>query len=415
MNKLATMLTTTSPMTTPTKGNKGKPKVGMILYMNPDYYPPTVNAAHLLSEHFDVVLIGRNYDFPDGEYPSNVSVHRLGRYSSIQERMNASPWAKFWEYLNFIFQARYLLKEVSLIYAYDAYGYTAAYLCQRLLPKKIPILYQNHEIETKLSGLSSLAGWVQRAERAWISRAKLVIFPDKDRANFFQKITGIKKVPIIVPNFPRKSVFTLSDDWISIIQKRWNSITLFCRGSISETSAMREIIFAASLLKRFNRNIRVEFVGFLGEAEGRSLTNWVEQSEMSNSFSYLGVLPYKDLQTPTVSATVGFALYKNIAFDRVACASACNKIYEYAACGLPVIVSDFSTYRDYLGNESWVRFADPEDPTAIVSAVQDILSDFKQYREMCLAARKAFEQKFNYELVFSPLISKMQELVDIQK
>jgi glycosyltransferase involved in cell wall biosynthesis len=409
------MLATTSPITTPVKGNTGKPRVGMILYMNPDCYPPTFNAAHLLSEHFDVVLIGRNYDFPDGEYPPNVSVHRLGRYSPIQQRMNVSPWAKFWEYLNFVFQARHLLKGVSLIYAYDAYGYTAAYLCQRLLPKNIPIIYQNYEIETKLPGLSSLTGWVQRAERALINRAKLIVFPDEDRAVFFQKITNLKKTPIIVPNFPRKSFFTLSDDWISIIQERWNLIALFYRGSISEISAMREIIFAASLLKRFNRNIRVEFVGFLGKAEGRSLTNWVEQSEMSDSFSYLGVLPYKDLQIPTVSATVGFALHKNISFDRVACALACNKIYEYAACGLPVIVSDFSTYRDYLGDESWVRFADPEDPTAIASAVQDILSDFKQYREMCLAARQAFEQKFNYELVFSPLISKMQELVDIQK
>ncbi len=409
-----TKLTTIAPITTPIEGNTGKPKVGMILYMNPDYYPPTVNAAHLLSEQFDVVLIGRNYNFPDGEYPSNVSVHRLGHYSSMQERMSASPLAKFREYLNFVFQARHLLKGVSLIYAYDAYGYTAAYLCQRSLSRAIPLVYQNHELEATLSSLSSLAGWVQRAERAWINQAKLVVFPDRDRANFFQKIAGLKKKPIIVPNFPRKSCFALKDDWASVIQQRWKSVTLFYRGSISETSAMREIVFSASILKRFNRNIQVEFVGFLNETEGRSLTNWVNRSGMSDSFSYLGVLPYKDLQTPTLSATVGFALYKNVSFDRVACASACNKIYEYAACGLPVIVSDFSTYRDYLGGESWVRFADPKDPQAIAFTVQDILRNFEQYREMCLAARQAFEKKFNYESVFSPLILKMKELVNVQ-
>jgi glycosyltransferase involved in cell wall biosynthesis len=408
-----TKLIAIAPTKTPTRKSMGKKKVGMILYMNPDYYPPTVNAAHLLSEHFDVVLIGRNYDPPDGEYPSNVSVYRLGRYSSIQKRMRASLFAKFWEYLDFVLQARRLLKGVSLIYAYDTYGYTAAYLSKCSLLKDIPLIYQNHEIEADLSGLSSLAGWVQRAERAWINQANLVIFPDQDRASFFQKITGLKKAPMIVPNFPRKSFFTQNGDWASIFQKRWESITLFYRGSISETSSMREIVFAASLLKHFNQRIQVQFVGFLNQTEGRSLDRWVEQSGMSNSFSYLGVLPYKELQTPTAFATVGFALYKNISFDRVACASACNKIYEYAACGLPVIVSDFSTYRAYLSGESWVRFADPEDPTAIASAVKDILSDFDQYKEICLAARRAFEQKFNYESVFSPLLSRIKELADV--
>jgi glycosyltransferase involved in cell wall biosynthesis len=408
-----TKLIAIAPTKVSTRGNMGKKKVGMILYMNPDYYPPTVNAAHLLSEHFDIVLIGRNYDPPDGEYPANVSVHRLGRYSSIQERMRASLFAKFREYLDFILQARRLLQGVSLIYAYDAYGYTAAYLSKRSRLKNIPLIYQNHEIEAHLSSLSSLSGWVQRAERAWINQANLVIFPDQDRATFFQKVTGLKKAPIIVPNFPRKPFFAPNDDWASVIQTRWESITLFYRGSISETSSMREIVFAASLLKHFNRNIQVKFVGFLNQVEERSLKDWVEQARMSDSFSYLGVLPYKDLQPPTVQATIGFALYKNTSFDRLACASACNKIYEYAACGLPVIVSDFSTYRAYLSGESWVRFADPEDPTAIAFAVKDILSNFDQYKEICLAARKAFEQKFNYESVFSPLLSKIKELVDV--
>jgi glycosyltransferase involved in cell wall biosynthesis len=395
----------------PMKVTMGKKKLGMILYFNPDYYPPTVNAAHLLSEHFDVVLIGRNYDLPDGEYPANVTVHRLGPYTSIQERMLASPLAKLREYLDFVAQARHLLEGVSLIYAYDAFGYTAARLCCLTLPYKTPLIYQNHEIEEHLSGLFSLSGWIQRAERAWINQANLVVFPDKARATFFQKVTGLKEAPTIVPNFPRKSFFTLSDDWVSVLPKRWESVTLFYRGSISETSAMREIVTAASLFKQDKQKVAVQFVGFLQNAERQALHNWVYRVKMSDSFSYLGVLPYEDLQTPTFQATVGFALYKSTSFDRVACASACNKIYEYAACGLPVIVSDFPTYREYLSGELWVRFADPEDPQSINAALQDILSDFEQYRVMCLAARQAFEQKFNYEFVFSPLLSTIKELV----
>lgn len=387
-----------------------KPKLGIVIYFNPDYYPPTVNAVHLLSKHFDVILIGRNYDPPNAEYPSNVTVHRLGKYTSIQERMKASSLAKFREYFNFVLQTRRLLKDVSLIYAYDAYAYTAAYLCRLSLPRTIPLIYQNHEIEEHLAGLFSLFGWVQRAERAWIHQADLVVFPDRDRATFFQKVTGLKKQPMIVPNFPRKSFFTLPENWVSIIPKRWHSICLFYRGSISDTSAMEEIVSGASLVKPFRNHISVKFVGFLNDGDRLKLQDWVEQLEMTDYFTYLGVLPYKDLQTPTILATIGFALYKNTSFDRLACATACNKIYEYAACGLPVIVSDFPTYRAFLGDETWVRFANPEDPLAIAEAIQDLLSNFDDYQEICLAARKAFVHKFNYEAVFAPLLTKIQKL-----
>ncbi|MFH7024924.1 MAG: glycosyltransferase [Heteroscytonema crispum UTEX LB 1556] len=386
----------------------GKKTIGMLIYANPDHYPPTANAIHLLSKHFDLVLIGRNQELGDREYPSNVKIYRLGEYTTVREREQASARAKFLEYINFVVQARHLLKDVSLIYAYDTFAYTIAYLCQISLPQTVPLVYQSHETSEHLAPLSSLSGWTQRAERIWINKAVLTVFPDKDRAVFFQKVTNLKKEPIIVPNFPLKSFFSLPEDWALVINKRWESITLFYRGSISDASAMQEIVTATSLL---NKNVNIKFVGFLTVGNAEKLTNWVEHLKMSTHFSYLGTLPYKDLQAPTLLATIGFALYKNISFDRVACVTACNKIYEYAACGVPVIVSNFPNYREYLANETWVRFADPDDPRSIASAVQDILSDFGKYEEMCLAARQAFEQKYNYESAFFPLLAKIQEFV----
>lgn len=386
-----------------------KKKIGMLVYGNPDYYPPTVNAVHLLAEHFDIVLICRNQDPPDREYPSNVTLHRLGQYTSVREREQASAKAKLWEYINFIAQARLLLKEVSLIYAYDAYAYTAGYFCKIAQPRLMPLIYHSHETVEHLSPISSLSGWVERVERTWIHKAAVVVFPDKDRAAFFQKTTQLKEQPLIVPNFPLKSVFYLPDNWTSVIPKRWESTTLFYRGTISDTSAMREIITSSSLLEK---NSYIKFVGFLSETAGKELKTSVDESQASSRFSYLGQLPYKDLQSHTLSATVGFALYKNTSFDRVACVTACNKIYEYAACGLPVIVSDFPNYREYLGHEPWVRFADPDNPHSIAVAVQDILTDFKTYKSMCLAARQAFEEKFNYETAFSQFLLQIKDLVD---
>jgi glycosyltransferase involved in cell wall biosynthesis len=385
-----------------------KRSIGVLIYTNPDYYPATANAVELLSEHFNIILIGRNLEPPHWEYPTNVEVHRLGLYASGKEREQVSAKAKFLEYINFILQARYLLKDVSLIYAYDAFGYTAAYLCKLMLLRSVPLIYQNHETGDRLFPLSSLSGWVQRLERNWVHKADIVVFPDKDRAGFFQKITNLNKEPLIIPNFPLKSVFDFSEDWSSLIRSRWESLTLFYRGTISDTSAMKEIISAASLVN----NSCIKFVGFLDDHSSKDLDEWVNTVKVEHRFSYLGKLPYEALQSHTLSATVGFALYKSIDLNRTACVTACQKIYEYAACGVPTIVSDLPNYRDYLSGESWVRFADPNNPHSIASAVQDILKDFDNYQEMCLAARRAFEEKFNYESAFYPLLLKIKDLVD---
>jgi glycosyltransferase involved in cell wall biosynthesis len=386
----------------------GKQSIGMLIYANPDHYPPTINAVHLLSEQFDLVVIGRNQDIPDREYPNNVKIYRLGKYTTVREREQASVGAKLWEYICFVFQARHLLKQVSLVYAYDAFGYVAACICQLLIWQKVPLLYQCHETSEHLAPLSSLTGLIHRAERAWIHKAAVVVFPEKDRADFSQKVTNLPKEPLIVPNFPLKDYFKFSEDWNLLSENRWENITLFYRGSISDSSAMQETITAASLL---DLKVNIKFVGFLTPANAEKLASWVAHTNISNSFTYLGTLPYKDLQGYTLASTIGFALYKNTYFDRVACVTACNKIYEYAACGLPVIVSNFPNYREYLGNESWVHFANPEDPHSIAIAVQDILRDFADYQAMCLAARRAFEEKYNYESAFSPLLAKINELI----
>jgi glycosyltransferase involved in cell wall biosynthesis len=381
-------------------------KIGLVVYANPDHYPPTVNAVHLLAQHFDVVLIGRNQGICDRTYPANVQVHRLGQPSSVEEKFALSMPAKIREYIDFIVQTRRLLKDVALIYAYDSFAFSIARICQQFLPQKPALVYHNHEIFDNLFPLTSLTGWVERAEKLWINQADLTVFPDQDRAIFYQKRTPLISSPLIVPNFPLRSMFQLPEDWTTILQQRWETKTLFYRGSISDGSSMKEIVSAAALLP----SAQVQFVGFLRSETQQVLFDWAQTEGLRDRVTYLGLLPYADVMGHTVAATIGFALYKNTGYDRVACASACNKIYEYAACGLPVIVSDFSTYRDYLAQESWVRFADPTDPRSLYRAIQEILSNFEQYQQLCLDARRAFEQKFNYETVFTPLLQNLTAL-----
>jgi glycosyltransferase involved in cell wall biosynthesis len=386
-----------------------KKTIGMLVYSNPDYYPPTINAVHLLSEYFDVILIGVNQEPPDIKYPSNVTVHRLGRYTSVRERVQASTAAKLWEYIKFVEQVRRLLKGVSLIYAYDAFAYTVAYLCRRLLNQQIPLIYHNHDLYEHLLPLSSLTGWIQRGERKWVHEADLVVFPVEERAFIFKKLTNLQELPIIVPNFPRKSFFNPSGNWEHLINERFNKPLILLQGAISVQNSMLNIIESLVFLEN---SIKLKFIGPVDENEQNLMMDCTLKNNVIDRVEYVNPVPYNKLPSHTWGASIGVCLYKkgNINYQTMATAS--NKIYEYAACGLPIILSDFPNHREFLAKESWVRFADPDNPHSIASAAQDILRDFDNYQAMCLAARRAFEEKFNYESAFYPMLSQIKELVN---
>ncbi len=69
--------------------------IAVIIYANPDYYPPTINAVKILAKHNKIILVCRNWEKPREEYPENVTVYRLGRYLKGEEYATRSSMAKF--------------------------------------------------------------------------------------------------------------------------------------------------------------------------------------------------------------------------------------------------------------------------------------------------------------------------------
>jgi glycosyltransferase involved in cell wall biosynthesis len=391
-----------------------KKKLGMVVYANPDYYPPTVSAVYLLSQYFDVILIGRNFEPPSVTYPDNVTVHRLGDYSTVRERESLPIQAKLREYFKFIQKSHQLLQGVDCLYLYEPFAFVAGYLYKLRFNRTIPIFYHCHELPEKLFPLSSLTGWVQRLEKLWVNQATEVIQPEQERSEYYQQLMQLKKPPLIVPNFPLSSFFEFDCDWQDLIQKRYQNPIFFYRGAISSNISMTEILRSIKLLsEKLQSQVKVKFTGVLNQHSQKQLDDLVSSLHLKNTFDYLGKLPlYEDVQKVTLSTFLGFCLYKPSSKSLHFTVTSSNKIYEYAGCGLPVIVSDNENYRNFLGKEPWVYFANPDDPQSISAAIMDILSDFDQYQAMCLSARKAFEEKFNYDIVFQPLLEKIRQSVD---
>ena len=389
-------------MTPPTP----RPVVGMLIYANPDHYPPTVNAVHLLARSCELRIVGRNMGTADRSYPRGVRIERLGSPGSARDRERASAAAKLSEYAGFIVRAATLLSDADVLYAYDAFAFVAACLLQMASSHPPALIYQSHEIEHELPPLSTLRGWVVRLERAWARRADLIVFPDAERAARFARTAALERPPLVVPNYPLRELFAACPDLDKLIPQRLDHPVVLYRGTISGAAAAEEIVRATALLRPPTKTL---LVGFPGGFSGNELAQLAEAAGVAQRCSYAGILPYADLQPLTLAAAVGLSLYKGTTFDRAATTTAANKIYEYAACGLPVVVSDLPGYRKVFEHATWIRFANPFDPASIAKAVQALLDDPQEYARACRDARTAFETNLTYEIAFAPVLEWIRE------
>jgi glycosyltransferase involved in cell wall biosynthesis len=90
--------------------------------------------------------------------------------------------------------------------------------------------------------------------------------------------------------------------------------------------------------------------------------------------------------------------------------TASNKIYEYAASGMPVLVYDNEHFRSTLQNRLWVIFTD----TSTVSLQRALVKIMDQYKQMEAAALNDFETELCFEKYFNPFLNYLSKKEELQ-
>ena len=81
------------------------------------------------------------------------------------------------------------------------------------------------------------------------------------------------------------------------------------------------------------------------------------------------------------------------------------KMFEYMACGLPLVVSNFPYWIELLKNESCAVFVDPKNENEIASALDYLLENDKLSIEMGQRGRQSVLLKFNWEIEEKKLLN----------
>ncbi len=381
------------------------PRLLVVFYANPDHYPPTFNAVSLLSEHFDVHVVCRKSDRETRLWPARVRLTRVGPSRTQAESMAVSKAEKLREFLAFVWAVKSAMREQSpaIVLAYEAHAFTAT----SLAGCRAPLVYQRHEVE-ELDRIDrrSLGGWIGTYALRKSDEAALLVFPEAHRAEYYQRFVKLRREPMIVPNFPLCSSFP-EPDFAALFPERARARHVLYRGAIGPSNGLREAIAAMPWI---DAAISLRLCGASDPEFREGLEQLAIAERVRSRVDLTGFVPFDELNRQTQRASVGLMLYQPIGTNWTFIATANNKLFEYAACGVPALAPDRLAFQELLGNEGFVELVDETDPKAIAAAVGRILASPEAYEARSRLARKRFVEQFNYERVFQPMLSRMREL-----
>ena len=374
----------------------------IIVYNHPEGFPPTLNAINELSKIArNVTVIGRNTDYETWPYPANCKTYYSSRYCDVRSSERKSILVKIKFFIEFLLliirQGR--LNRYDLIISYDPMGLMAARLAFPFLKGKPLWWYHNHDVfeEDKVRKYS-VQWWAGKSEKKSFDRLDIFSLPADERKKHFP-LQEFKGKYFFLPNYP--SIYFFGKFYKPKRPDR--DIRLLFQGAIAEGHGLEEI--AGMLNKGFNdKRLQLVVKGWIRDPSFKAKLQAI--ADGINSLQFIGYGPYKDLPLVTSSCHIGIGIHSMNTNLHTTLGKASNKLYEYAALGLPIIVFDHAHYRFHLEKYKWVFFTDLSE-ASLGRCIRDIILD---YENLSRLAHQDFLNELNFELNFKPVTRYIQNL-----
>lgn len=368
----------------------------LAIYSPPEHYPPLINAVSELAAFADeVIVITRNIKVKSWNYPSNVRVVRVGAEKSMEDTLTMGQFKKAVQFISFVkaLKRENKNKKTDVWQANDSIPLFAYFLLLLIGIKKPGIFwYHNHDVsELSMYRKYSIGWWAAVYEKKAMALVDFFTIPAKDRfANF--DLTRNRAIQMVIPNYPSLKKF---QEYRTPQKISDNKIKLIYQGSLGEHHGFEELIPCLGTIES-GIAIYLTLIGPIDQTYKQKLLSLAEKHSVVDFFQILPPVPYDELGNITREHHVGLAIHKPVGQIYNSGGTASNKIYEYAANGLPIILHDNKHYREYLERYNWAFFTD----CSCSSFHQAIAKIYESYPELSHNARIDFERSLNFETAF---------------
>jgi len=373
----------------------------MAIYSHPEYYPPTLNAIDQLAPHYDsIYVLHRNVFGFDWVYPENVFLVGPKELHSAREVEKAGYFKKLGWFLAFCLSFLKLVRKqkAHTILLYDCIPVLAYRLTRFFFDRPKVLWYHNHDVADKNYIKKFSIYWFSWKSEKWIfPLLNIFSLPSIERKVFFPLDRLMGKF-VFIPNYP--SIERYSQDF----RKPTEEIRILYQGSIGPFHGLEQLI---PLLKNKYNDLPVRLVlkGFVSEAYLAELKRIAALHEVQNSVEYLLPTGYSEVISNAQNCHIGIGIFMKQDIMNKTLGTASNKIYEYAAAGLPVLIYDIEHFRRSLGKLKWISFTDSTQ-LSLDKCIRHIIEN---YSELSVCARNDVECQYNFEIYFKDIFPTLKD------
>lgn len=228
--------------------------------------------------------------------------------------------------------------------------------------------------------------------------------------NGFEKLSCIfsnkivAATPDIAKKFPAKKTATLKNlpileliDEIKPLNINKQKPIIIYTGGLSKIRGIKEIIQAIGFVKD-----RAE-LWLLGKWENKEFEKECKTLKGWEYTKYFGYVPYGKHYSFIKIANIGLVNFFPLPNQQRAMP---NKPFEYMACSLPMVMSNFPYWQETFGK--YALFANPYNPEDIAEKVFYLLDNPDKMKKLGYRGRELIEEKYNWEV-------EQRKLLDIYK
>lgn len=257
-------------------------------------------------------------------------------------------------------------------------AYRAAKKC------KAALVYDSHEVFAENIGIAEhklIKNGIIFLERRLVKKVDHMICVSNAAADYFQEKYKITR-PTVITNCPMKNTLPLREKAADAFEVVYQGLMVAGRG-------YEEFVQAA---KHLPGDVRLVLRGY-GTLEPK-LRTMIREEGLEEQVRFVPPVEVSELIRAASSSHVGIVVTRPVNLNfRL---SVSNKVFEYAAAGLPVILSDVPEHRYLNEKYHFGVVIDSVDPQSIAGAVLWLREHPEQYDQMAQNAKKMFDE-LNWE------------------
>lgn len=193
-----------------------------------------------------------------------------------------------------------------------------------------------------------------------------------------------KQNNIVINNYPLVTIFSQIQ---KESKKQNNNYILIYVGGMSPLKGINEMVMAMDLIEYSNVKLRL-----IGKFDDKIFEKYIKNLKGFSKVEYLGFKSQEETWRYLINANVGIACFHPVHKECLP-----NKLFEYMAAGLPVIVSNFSLWKKIIEENKCGITVDPLNPKKIAKAFEFSTKHPIEAKKMGENGRKATLKKYNWE------------------